>query len=543
VDFSDAGWLALLLWMDIDDAIARWPDAEDALREAVNKASMSSQTDDAPRQWVSGKRERVKVCELYQRIGETWYRFVFTDSADIEEPAESWLRDEHGATLCPLVLMSCYVDAENRRYGIVRSLISPQDEVNKRSSKALHQLSVYGAVAERDAIRDPDKFMTELAKPDGFAEVEPGAMVEGRFQVRESGAIAQGQMQLLQEAKADIDSIGPSAATMPELPNTASGVAFAQRRSAAAQELGAVFRQLHNWSMRIFELDWHCIRAYWTDEKWMRVTDDAELTGYRFTALNRTMTRAERMREILDASQGADPHKALAAAAGTAARTILADVERQHAMMAQQVQMAMQQAQASGMPPPPQLAQAASDLDSPDHVIKMLLAHPAMAETITVNQVEQMTVDIVLDEAPDTAIMAQEEFATLAELLPTVAQARPDVAPKLVAMMLRASSLPDKRELMKLIDAPPDPQAAQAQAQAQQMAQAQAQAGMQVAQSQAALNQARAQAEQAKVQIDGAKVQQSGAKVPSEIKRNEAAAVRDVSNSMPRQLPMPMGVM
>lgn len=536
VGFDDARWMGVILWMDVEDAVDRWPDAEDIIRQAVNKASVTStQLDDAPRahQWTSDKRHRVKLAELFFRVGKDWYRSVSTDGADIEPPEQTWLRDDKGRSRCPLVLMSCYVDAENQRYGIVRSLISPQDEVNKRSSKALHQLNVTGAVGEEGSVRDPHKFLSELAKPDGFAVVEHGALQDGRVQIRTSADLSVGQMQLLQEAKQDIDTIGPSAATMPELPNGSSGVAFARRQQAAAQELGAVFRQLHNASMRVFELDWLCVRQYWTDEKWLRVTDDQELTGYRFTALNQRMTRAQRLQSLLEKDAQLDPRKALGIAAGTLAPLVERDIGMQMTQIASQLQQAQAMAQQSGQPPPPQVEAMAQQVQDPKFLVGLALRHPLMQEPITVNQVSQMTVDIVLDEAPDTAVMQQEEFATLAELLPTIAQARPDVAPKLVSLMIKASSLPDKRDLMKILDEKPDPQAAQAQQQAQQLGMALQQANVQVAETQAQLNAARAQGEQARSQVAFQDSQVAAAKAPAEVELTKAKTMSEVAKARP----------
>lgn len=506
-DFQDARWVAVILWMDLDDAIIAYPDSAEQLQAAVASAgsstnSLTSHTEDRPRQWVSAKRDRVKLVEQFYRIGDDYYRCLFTKGADIEEPARTYLVDQRGRSQCPLVLASCYVDSDNRRYGIVRSMISPQDEINKRSSKALHLLNVHGVIAERDAIREPDKFLAELARPDSFAEVEPGTLVEGRVQVRDGSALAQGQLALLQESKADIDTIGPSANVADAASSNLSGRAFVAMQSAASQELAPVFDSLRSWSHRVFALDWIAVRTYWTDLKWLRVTDDKDLAGYRFVALNQPMTRAKRMQQLIaqqDQGPAPDPMQALAAVAGEDAARIMQDAQG----MLQQAAMV---AQAQGMPPPP-----------PEAVLQAVLSHPLMSAPVVVNNVAQMAVDIVIDDAPDTAILAQEEFATLSELLPTVASARPDVAPKLVAMMVKASSLPDKRELIKILDEQPqDPQAQQQALEASEIAKASAIAKVKVDETQAMLNEARAQTEQGKV-----------AKVPSEIEHNKASAMSE----------------
>ena len=57
---------------------------------------------------------------------------------------------------CPLFMQSAYVDRNNNRYGEVRPMISPQDEINKRRSKALHLLTMRQTKAERGAVDDVD---------------------------------------------------------------------------------------------------------------------------------------------------------------------------------------------------------------------------------------------------------------------------------------------------------------------------------------------------------------------------------------------------
>jgi hypothetical protein len=519
-DFSDAKYLGVILWMDLDDAAIRFPEAAEAIRGAVTRdiGESSSTTEDTPRKWVDRKRERVKLVEMYFRIDKNWFRCVFTKGADLEEPTPTGYLDERGQyNVCPLVMASCYVDQDGMRYGVVRQLISPQDEVNKRASKALHLLSVRQVIAEKDSIPDPEKFQAELAKPDGYAEVAHGALSTRTVEISPTGDLAQGHVAMMQQAIADLDSIGPSSSTLPDIPESSSGRAFIARQQAASQELGPLFDSLRNWSHRIFELDWLCIRQWWTEEKWLRVTDDQEMTGYRFVALNHQTTRAARMQELL--KKGSPPPKALETAAGSYTPTIMRDVQQQAQAMAQ---MAIQMGQQPPQDPTP-----------------IILQHPLMQEPIVENQVEHMLVDIVIDEAPETAILAQEQFQTLTEMVPAIMQSRPDLAPMMAKLIVRASQLPDKRELLAEFDKPPDQQQQQMQQVAQQMQMEGAKAGIAVQQSQAQLNAARAASEQAKVQ-------QSGAKVPSEIEKNQASAMRDAAHAgekMGGGMMPPMGAM
>lgn len=504
-DFSDARYKGIVRWADLDDAIADYPDSTDALKAAVQNdtgASVDDTTDDTPRRWSDRKRKRVKIVELYFRMGEDWYRSDFTAGEDLRAPAPTFIKKKKHS-VCPLVMASCYVDQEGMRYGVVRNLISPQDEINKRASKALHLINTKQVIGEEGAVPDPQKFQAELAKPDGgYFQIRNGALRDGSIEIMGTGDLAAGHVQMMQEAKQDIDSIGPSSSTIPDMPESSSGRAFIARQQAASQELGPVFDSLRNWDMEVFDLDWLCVTQYWTELKWLRVTDDREETGYRFVALNRPVTRAQRFQELTQ--KGVPPEKALETAAGEWAPTIMQAVQ--------------QQAQTMSQPPAPGAPPTQTDPAA------LIMQHPAMQEQITHNQVDQMLVDIVLDEAPDTAVLAQEEFQTLSEMAPMLIQTRPDMAPKVGRMLLKASQLPNKKDLLADWDKAPDPQQQQAQQAQQQIQMAGAKAQVEKTQSETQLNAARAQAEQTKVQI-------AGAKTPSEIERNQAAAMHDAANA------------
>ena len=545
-DFSDALYIGIIVWLDLADAIDRYPDSQRALEEAVNRSShLSDTTDDTPRgKWVSNKRKRVKVVEMYFRIGEDWYRSDFTQAADLRPPELTFIRDEHGQhSLCPLVMESCYVDANGNRYGVVELLMSAQDEINKRSSKAMHLLSVDRTTAEDGVIDDPVKYQSERAKPDGFNVVAVNALLEGRIRNESGTELAQGQFQLLSEAKQDIDAIGPSASALGELPGGISGRAFIARQQAAAMELGTVFDQLKQWTHTVFELDWLCIRQYWTEEKWLRVTDDRELTGYRFVAINQQMTRGKRFQELLQKQPPVPVPQALETAAGDAAPEILAGVQAtiqqqmQMIAMAQQQQAAMQQQGMGPQQPPPQAQQPPQPPDLPS----LIMHHPLMQEQVTVNQVAQMLIDIVIDEAPETAVLADEQFETLGQLTPAIVQAKPDMAPALVRALIQASSLPNKRELLQEFDKGPDPAALQAQqqaqAQAQKMAEAMAQMQIQLGQTKSQLQQAQTAESAARAAKTTAEAQVIPAKAQADIQAASVTTAVKVDDQRIKHMP------
>ena len=56
----------------------------------------------------------------------------------LAEPMKSPWLDHKARSTSGLIMASAHTDRENNRYGMVRDLISEQDEINKRRSKAPH---------------------------------------------------------------------------------------------------------------------------------------------------------------------------------------------------------------------------------------------------------------------------------------------------------------------------------------------------------------------------------------------------------------------
>lgn len=500
-DFSDAAYVGIIIWRDIEDAIDDYPDKEAELRGALASeiGGTDDDTADTPRGWTDAKRKRVKIFELYNHIGDNWYRADLTKSAFLREPEKTaYLDESKQRSVCPLILVSVKVDRDGARYGLVRAFISPQDAINKRESKTLHLLNTKQVLAERDSVLDPQKAQLELAKPDGYVEVEPGALTENRFVVQTNSELASGHIALMQEARRSFERLTPASSQMQDLPVSASGRAILARQQAASRELGLWFDALRSWLRRVHIIDWLCVRQYWPEEKWLRVTDDQELNGYRFVALNRKVTRAQRMQDLLD--KGTEPQQALSIAAGNMAPLVTMQVQQQ--MQAMQVPQEQQQ-------------QAA---------LILILRSPIMQQVVTENQVDQMMVDIIIDETPESAVIEQEEFETFADLGKYLLVPGGMDPREFAKIIVRLSQFREKREVLAALDKGPDPQQQQLQQQAQSTQLAQAQANVAVSQTQAQLNAARAAHEKTSTQIEGASA-------PSEIQKNQAAAMHDAATA------------
>ncbi len=468
-DFSDAKYLGVVDWLDYDEALEFYGEKAKAVLDATAAGDNDkgpTTHDDRPGafSWYDAKRERIKVCEVYWREGSKHYYAHFTGGGFLSKPAVSPYVDELGNPDCPIVAWSAFVNRQNERYGIVRSMRSPQDEVNKRRSKALHLLSVRQVVADKGAVEHPESARHELARPDGYVEVTPGL----RFDPLPNSDFTMGQMQLLAEAKGEIDAVGPSAATAMES-NAASGRLFLARQNAANQQLLPAFDALRRFKRNTYRKVWFRIRQFWTEEKWVRVRDDEEKQGFRFVGLNRRMTRAERLQELLE--KGTPLPAAVGMLGIPNAQAGLAKVQ-------QGVAAQLQAAQQQGAQVPPDAAEGM--------LLQVIMQLPEMQAELVANEISRLDVDIILDESPDTTVLEQEEFEQLGAIGPTLIQAG-FPAPMFAELLIEASQFRNRRKMLEIVRnaAGPNPEAAQAQQQAQMLGQQKLVAEIQKTQAQA----------------------------------------------------------
>jgi hypothetical protein len=377
-DFSDARFLGQVIWMDFDLAVSKFGNKE-MLESQMD--SNSNTYEDKPR-WMDAVRRRVKIVELYYKENKEIYYACFTRGGYLEKPKISPYKNEVGETEWPYEFQSAFVDRDGNRYGAAKQLLDPQDEVNKRRSKALHLMSVRQVRLERGSVEDVNKTRAELAKPDGIVETTPGM----EFEVLKTGDMAAAQFNLLTEAKQEIDAVGFNAAVSGKLDGAQSGVALKTRQMAGQTELAPLFDCLKSWDIRVYRKVWNRIRQYWTDEKWIRVTDDEQ--NIKFVGLNKKVTKGE---------------------------------------------LILKQAQSKGAPP-----------EIIEQLKVQISQDPMMRElAFTENSVAELDVDINISDAPDVASMEVEQFQGLAEVIKSGAP------PVLVEALIMSSQIPHKERVLK----------------------------------------------------------------------------------------------
>lgn len=118
-------------------------------------------------------------------------------------------------------------DLTNVPYGMIRSMISPQDEVNARKSKMLWSLNSRRVIADSDAVTDHTRAMEEVARPDAYIMLNANRKPSSTFRVEPGGELATQQYQVMQEAKQEIaEASGIHKAMQGQQSGASSGLAI-----------------------------------------------------------------------------------------------------------------------------------------------------------------------------------------------------------------------------------------------------------------------------------------------------------------------------
>ena len=286
-DFSDARYMGLHLWLDVDEAKERWPDHAAKLDQMIdaNSASSSLLHDvDREMQWADFEQRRVRLVEFWERRSGGWYYCYFTGSIELESGMSPYTGDK-GEPDCPYVAWSPYVDERGDRYGMIRTMKSVQDEINYSASKILHRIATDRFFYEDGSIEDVDELGAQLARPDGKIRITRGEWGK-TVGIIDQGAKLQGEAERFQLAIMEIENLGPNPGLVGrgEGVDGASGRALLAQRDSGMTELSPVFERHRDWKLRVYRRLWSRCRQAWRGEKWIRITDEQDAP--QFVGLN-----------------------------------------------------------------------------------------------------------------------------------------------------------------------------------------------------------------------------------------------------------------
>lgn len=354
--FSDARFMGTVIWGDRDQIVREYPGSENVLEASFASVGSFGAFEDRPfggGMWADNKRTRVRLVQMHWKEADSWWTATFVRGGFVSGPMQSPYMDRHDYPTCQQIMRSAYIDRNNRRYGVARSLISMQDELNKRRSKSLWRASVRQFRAERGAVDDVDETKRELARPDGYVETNPGF----QFEILPNGDMAQAEFHLLQHVTAELNAAGPNASMSGKDPRELSGRAIIAQQSGGQLQNEPIADELRQWFHKLLEAAWLRARQFWSQPRWIRITGD-ERTA-QFVGLNRPITVGDRLQQ----------------------------------MPPEQAQMIVQQ---MGLQPgDPRLQMPTGEIE---------------------NDIDDMDVDITVEEGPDVPTMQAEQFQQIMQL-------------------------------------------------------------------------------------------------------------------------------
>lgn len=255
-DLSDARYLVRRRWTDLELAVAAFPKQAELLRMAingwhsfdpfleqnsdlVNGFNAERDTTFYSTDWRDFLRDRVCLYEIWYRKMVSGHIIRLPDGrkieADLQNPRHAkailsgavecfpanyrklrlaWYAGPHFLADIPtpyphqhfpyVPFWGYREDLTGVPYGAIRSMVSPQDEVNARKSKQLWLLNSRRVVADSDAVADHNKAAAEVARPNAYIILDKSRKPTSNFTIQDNGELAPAQHQALIESKLEI---------------------------------------------------------------------------------------------------------------------------------------------------------------------------------------------------------------------------------------------------------------------------------------------------------------------------------------------------
>lgn len=344
-DKSDGKYFIRPKWMELEDAIAKLPKHAQDLEMAIDSDEMEpfrespyhSTEGQADRpgvsqwynpsissvDWLDRTRRRVKLLECWYKVPEeTWLvvddtnqdvyefnpkkmnEFLMTPGARLIKKTirKVWLCIVAGKKIIqntcspyrdneyPFIPFWAYLkDKDGSPYGFIRQHRDPQDEINKRRSKAMHLLNSRQVIATSNVIDKKENTWREVGDavndPQGIIKLDAQALnAGGKFEIISPASIVDAQYRFEEEAKREIDEGGVNRELQGLQSNATSGRAIIARQIQGNTILGKPFDNYRRSKQLLGQRTWSRIQQFWTREKTIRITD--KLGNYQFVDIN-----------------------------------------------------------------------------------------------------------------------------------------------------------------------------------------------------------------------------------------------------------------
>ena len=177
----------------------------------------------------------------------------------------------HGTDLFPFVPFLVHRRKNGEPYSLIWTALTLQDAINKRESKALHLLNTNQAIIGQNAVQDKVELAEEMARPDGIIEVRN---LE-QFQLQRNTELAQGQLLMHQEGKADFRRVtGVNPEALGERSEVRSGVGIARKQQMTDLVVAPVYDNFRRTRILLARLTLALVQHYYREPKVFAITDD-----------------------------------------------------------------------------------------------------------------------------------------------------------------------------------------------------------------------------------------------------------------------------
>lgn len=315
MDLDDAAFVARIKWLPMETVRSAFPEYRKAIEECLNNPQWGDNIggDSIPRvdsygrvssrtPWADMTRDMVQVMEWWEYRYEQMPCLV---SGDMLVPFDEDLHGTlvaNGAQLVdapvrvPYILFICgpwvlfegrthyrhfnfpfvpvvfdWDDANHVPRGLVADLIDPQDEVNKRRSKAIHFLNMNQVVMDEGAVSNVDELREELADPEGIIIKRPNR----NFEVLRNLELAKGHFEMMVEALNEIRTVsGVFQDAVGQPTNARTGAAIQARQQGTQTSLVFFFSNMMQGERKMATMAMDLVRQFYRAPRVFRITDE-----------------------------------------------------------------------------------------------------------------------------------------------------------------------------------------------------------------------------------------------------------------------------
>lgn len=277
--FTDARYLGVQKWVDLEQVKEIAPEKAAELDELMDSGGSelgNVAESEREKNWINSNEKKLRLVDHWYIKGGKWRFCLYVGNVMLMQGISPFI-DEKGKTFPRYRMFSAAIDHDGDRYGFNRNLKSPQDQLNHFNSKKAHIINSRRIISEKGAVDDVERARTEWARPDGWIEKNPGLNIEP-----DQTAITdfKGLAEMTQESRVYMENFGPNPSLIGQGLEDSSGRAIQLLQQAALAELGPYLSAYKNWKIRVYRDVWNIIQRYWTEERWIRVTDDQNVVQF-----------------------------------------------------------------------------------------------------------------------------------------------------------------------------------------------------------------------------------------------------------------------